>query len=89
MSIDRSGVRGFLDLRNLAIYASCSVRWLRNRLTDRNRPLPHYRIEGKVLVRREEFDEWVATFRVVMPANELDQIVESVVAQVRPSKRVA
>ena len=70
------------------MYGSCSVRWLRDRLTDRVRPLPHFRVEGKILVKRDEFDQWLAAFRVVMPANELDQIVESVMAQVRPSKRV-
>ena len=80
---------GYLDLRNLAGYSSCSVRWLRDRLVDRLRPLPHYRIEGKILVKREDFDQWISVFRVVAPADGLNDIVESVMAHVRPSKRVA
>ena len=47
---------GYFDLKALAAYSSCSVRWLRDRLVDRLHPLPHYRIEGKILVKREEFD---------------------------------
>ena len=80
---------GYYDLTALAEYSSCSVRWLRDRLVDRLRPLPHYRIEGKILVKRDEFDHWLSAFRVVSPADELHDIVESVMAQVRPSKRVA
>jgi hypothetical protein len=80
---------GYLDLRNLAAYSSCSVRWLRDRLVDRLRPLPHYRIEGKILVKRDEFDHWLSVFRVGSPADGLNDIVESVMAHVRPSKRVA
>lgn len=80
---------GYFDLRALATYSCCSVRWLRDRLVDRVRPLPHYRIEGKILVKREEFDHWLSASRIISPADELDSIVESVMAHVRPSKPVA
>jgi len=79
----------FLDLRTLAAYSSCSVRWLRDRLVDRVHPLPHYRIGGKLLVQRDEFDQWMDVHRVVQPSDQLSQIVESVVAQFQPSRRVA
>ena len=91
-SCTRNGVQvkpDYLNLRSLAAYSSCSVRWLRDRLVDRLRPLPHYRIEGKILVKREEFDQWLSAFRIVSPADGLNDIVESVMAHVRPSKRVA
>jgi hypothetical protein len=80
---------GFLDLQALAAYSSCSVRWLRDRLVDLNRPLPHYRIEGKILVKRADFDQWLLASRVVSPGGEVRDIVESVMAQIQPSKRVA
>lgn len=80
---------GYFDLRALAAYSCCSVRWLRDRLVDRNRPLPHHRVEGKLLVKREDFDQWLSAFRVVSPADGLNEIVESVMAHVRASKRVA
>lgn len=79
----------FLDLKTLAAYSSCSVRWLRDRLVDRTHPLPHYRVGGKLLVQREEFDEWMALHRIVVPSDQLSQIVESVVAQFQPSRQVS
>ena len=78
----------YLDLRSLAMYSSCSIRWLRNRLIDRLHPLPHYRIEGKILVKRDDFDQWMSSFRVLSQADGVSEIVESVLAQIRPSKRV-
>lgn len=65
----------------LAAYSSCSVRWLRNRLVDRGHPLPHYRVEGKVLVKKEEFDAWMAEFRIDRPSDELDNVVTGMLAQ--------
>lgn len=75
---------GYKDLKDLADYSSCSVRWLRNRLTDKHHPLPHYRISGKLLVKVEEFDRWMAQYRVRPEPDELDRIVDGVLAQVAP-----
>lgn len=79
----------FLDLKTLAAYSSCSVRWLRDRLVDRAHPLPHYRVGGKLLVQRDEFDAWMAIHRVAQSSDQLSQIVENIVAQFQPSRRVA
>jgi hypothetical protein len=53
----------YLPLRTLSSYAGLSVRRLRDHLRDPVAPLPHYRIGGKVLVRRAEYDAWAARFR--------------------------
>jgi excisionase family DNA binding protein len=53
----------YLPLVELSKYAGLSVRTLRGYLSDRTRPLPHYRVGGKLLVKRSEFDAWMATFR--------------------------
>jgi hypothetical protein len=53
----------YLSLRALSSYAGLSVRWLRRSLTDVPSPLPHYRVGGKLLVRRSEFDAWMTQFR--------------------------
>jgi len=53
----------FLSLRALASYSGLSIRKLRDLLDKPVRPLPHYRIGGKILVRRSEFDAWVVHFR--------------------------
>jgi hypothetical protein len=54
---------GHLSLRALATYSDMSVRSLRDYLTDAN-PIPHYRMKGKILVKRSEFDAWMSTHRV-------------------------
>ena len=69
---------GYLDLKALAGYSSCSVRWLRDRLTDPLAPLPHYRIGGKILIRREDFDVWIHQFRTIRPSTELGTLVDDV-----------
>jgi len=53
----------FLDLRALAAYSSLSVRKLRDLLEDSTHPIPNYRPCGKILVRRSEFDTWIAAYR--------------------------
>jgi hypothetical protein len=73
---------GYLDLKALAGYASCSVRWLRMQLHRKENPLPYFRIEGKVLVKLDEFDHWIAKYRVAPQPDELDQLIDDVVAQV-------
>jgi hypothetical protein len=56
----------YLGLRGLASYSSCSVRWLRARLIDPHAPLPCFRLPGgKILVRRSDFDAWIARYRQV------------------------
>jgi hypothetical protein len=53
----------FLSLRALAAYSGLSVRKLRQHLEDSARPVPCYRVGGKILVRRSEFDAWIAAYR--------------------------
>lgn len=79
----------YLDLRTLAAAASCSIRWLRSRLVDPADPLPHYKIGGKVLVKREEFDRWMERHRVVRPEHSIDDLVNSVLAEVCCPRQVA
>ena len=67
----------FLDLRALSSYASLSVRKLRDLLDDAERPLPCYQVGGKLLVRRSEFDAWIAGYRRRARAD-VDRIVTDV-----------
>jgi hypothetical protein len=53
----------YLSLKTLASYSGLSVRRLRGYLTDRAWPLPFYRIGGRILVRRSDYDVWAAQFR--------------------------
>ena len=73
---------GYFDLKTLAAYTCCSVRWLRDRLIDRTHPMPHHRVEGKLLVKKEDFDQWISEYRQDQPADELGSVVNGVLEKV-------
>jgi hypothetical protein len=70
----------YMDLQALSQYSSISVRKLRDLLKDPPRPLPCYRVDGKILVRRSEFDAWMQRFKYTP---DLDKIVDEVVSEIR------
>lgn len=70
----------YLSLRALAEYSGLSVRKLRDLLDEPARPLPCYRIGGKILVRRSEYDGWAASFHCIGKRD-----IESIVADVLAS----
>lgn len=54
----------YLSLRALAAYSGLSRRTLRTYLERLpNEAPPCYRLGGKILVRKSEFDAWIAQFR--------------------------
>ena len=55
----------FLSLKALAGYSSLSVRTLRHFIDELppEQALPCYRLPGKLLVRRSEFDAWLEQYR--------------------------
>lgn len=73
----------YLSLRGLTGYSGMSGRWLRDRLTDPHHPLPCYRLPGgKILVRRSEFDAWLARYRRVGDP-QVERIVSETLAGLR------
>ena len=66
-----SGARGesdgvpdaYYSLKRLSAYSGIGLRTLRTYLRDRAHPLPHFRVGGKILVRRSDFDTWIIAFR--------------------------
>jgi hypothetical protein len=71
----------FLPLKALASYSGLSVRKLRDHLDDATHPLPCYHVGGKLLVRRSEFDAWIAAFRRTGRAD-VDAIVADVLRDI-------
>jgi hypothetical protein len=65
----------YLSLKQVSAYGGLSVRTLRGYLTHAVHPLPHFRIGGRVLVRRSDYDAWAARFRVV-PAERVTDLVD-------------
>ncbi|HET8579921.1 MAG TPA: helix-turn-helix domain-containing protein [Nitrospiraceae bacterium] len=76
----RADIDPYLSLKALSAHSGLSVRTLRKALTETVHPLPHYRLSGKILVRRSEFDRWMAQFR--QEGAELDQIVSQIAKEV-------
>ena len=70
----------YLDLRGLSTYASLGIPTLREYLSEGN--LPYYRLRGKILIRRSDFDAWLEQFKVDESDN-LDALVEDVVSSLR------
>jgi helix-turn-helix protein len=75
----------YMSLKVLAGYSGLAVRTLRNHLTDLAHPLPCYRVGGKILVRRSEFDAWIAQHRQVGPAD-VKAIVDDVLRSLGDAK---
>jgi hypothetical protein len=73
----------FLSLAALAAYSGLSVRNLRERLTDPAHPLPCYRVGGKVLVRRSDYDAWALRHRRVGAGPDVDRLVAEVLRELR------
>jgi hypothetical protein len=69
----------YLDLRKLAVYASISRRKLPDLLHDPAHPLPHFRVDGKILVNRADFDAWI---EVSSDPADLGKIVDELVCWV-------
>jgi hypothetical protein len=72
----------YWSLRSLAAYAGLSVRTIRSYLHHPVSPLPHYRIGGKVLVRKSDYDAWVLRFRQ-QSAISLSAMVDEVLETIR------
>jgi hypothetical protein len=73
---------GYLPLRRLAEYSGLSVRRLRDYLHDPVAPLPHFRIGGKILVRRTDYDGWASRFRSNVKAS-VDRVVDDLIQGLR------
>ena len=68
----------YLSLKKLSAYASLSVRTLRTLLSRSVNPLPHYRLAGKILIKRSEFDDWISQYRRASQPQDLDAIVNDI-----------
>ncbi|HWT77861.1 MAG TPA: helix-turn-helix domain-containing protein [Candidatus Methylomirabilis sp.] len=53
----------YFSLRGLTGYTSLSRRTLQDLVNDPRDPLPSYRIGGKILVRKSDFDLWMTRRR--------------------------
>jgi excisionase family DNA binding protein len=79
--LNLTGVDPYMSLHDLSAYSGMSKRRLRQALADPVHPLPHYRPGGgKVLVRRSEFDQWLARFR--RDRSDVDRLLSEITKEV-------
>ena len=64
----------YFDLKGLSTYSAISVGSLRDYLKT---GLSHFKLKGKILVKRSEFDAWLERYRVNR-SQDLDNIVDGV-----------
>lgn len=75
----RSLEDAYLPVKALAVYSGLSVRTLRGYFTHATQPLPFYRVGGRILVRRSEFDTWVQQFRRVQDGSNVETVIDDIV----------
>ena len=80
-------VDNYLGLEALASYSGLAERTLRAHIASPVHPLPHYRIGGRVLIRRSDYDQWATAHRRV--GVNLEERVESLQGRARRRKRGA
>ena len=71
---------GYFDLRGLALYSTLAVPTLRDYI--RSGRLPAYKVKGKVLIKKSEFDKWIEGYRMDKKRN-LNAIVNDVVKSMK------
>lgn len=71
----------WMDLKALTQYACVSERTIREWIHRPDNPLPAVQVDKKILVRRNQFDQWLEAHRVC--AVDIGQIVEEMMTTVR------
>ena len=69
----------YFDLRGLSVYAALGVGTLRDHI--KSGDLPAFKVKGKILVKRSEFDTWIEGYRLNMK-QDLKNLVNDVIGQV-------
>jgi len=70
----------FFDLRGLSVYSCLGVGTLRDYI--RAGRLPCFKLRGKIVVKRSEFDSWIEQYRHRKSQN-LDVIVDGVMDELK------
>ena len=69
----------YFDLRGLSVYSALAVGTLRDHI--KSGDLPCFKVKGKILVKRSEFDTWIEGYRLNMK-QDLKNLVNDVIGQV-------
>jgi hypothetical protein len=76
----------WMDVRTLGRYCCASTRTLREWALLPDNPMPTKRVGGKLFVARTNFDSWMQSHASAGPGQDLNAIVEDIVASVTGGK---
>ena len=68
----------YFDLKGLSAYSALKVPTLREYI--KKGKLPAFKVKGKILIKRSEFDMWLKKFRV---KDRIDSIVNDVISSMK------
>ena len=71
----------YFDLEGLSAYSMLKVPTLREYIKEKK--LPAFKVKGKLLIRRREFDSWIEKFRV---KDRIDTLVNDVMSDMNKGK---
>ena len=69
----------FFDLRGLSAYSAMAISTLRNFISSGN--LPAYKVGGKILIKKSEFDAWINIFRI-NKKQDLSNMVDDILSNI-------
>jgi excisionase family DNA binding protein len=72
----------YFDLRGLSVYSALGVGTLRNYL--KSGGLPFFKLRGKILIKRSEFDAWLEGYRVNRK-QDLNNVVDEILTSLKGS----
>jgi len=72
----------YFDLRGLEAYSALKVPTLRDYI--KSGDLPCFKVKGKILIRKSEFDTWLEDYRVNR-AKQINDIVDDVMSSLKSS----
>ena len=75
----------YLDLRRLSVYSSLGIGTLRDYI--REGTLPYFKVRGKILIRKCEFDVWMEEHRGEA-YQDLGSMVDEIMNNLKPGKSV-
>ena len=67
----------YFDLRGLSAYSAFGVATLRDYI--RSDGLPCFKVKGKILIKKSEFDRWIENYRINQ-SQDIDTLVDSVMS---------
>ena len=74
---------GYFDLKGLSQYSTLGVSTLRDHI--RSGSLPSFKVKGKILVRKSEFDNWLEeNFRIT--GERLSHMVDEIMSNLKSGK---